>query len=261
MHPQRRRRARTSTGTSHGVPRFDELGEALDGAEARRGRDRRLYRAPRADGPQGARGRRARLLREAARRHAGCGRGHRRRGEGGAEGAARRLHPARPSVLDPLRRDRPDARQAARHADEPQPAIVRLVLGGAQESHDVDLADRRLRRALRRRDVPGHAGEAGCGACGRRAAHRRDRPDHGQLRPSAHRLRRRLGRLVRGRLGPDDERDRLLREGHDRAEGLRVDRRQGGGGRRRRSPRITTPTPAPTRCASTTPPSTPRAVS
>ena len=41
----------------------------------------------------------------------------------------------------------------------------------------------------------------------------------GQLRPSAHRLRRRLGRLVRGRLGSNDERNRLLREGHDRPEG------------------------------------------
>ena len=133
------------------------------------------------------------------------------------QGAAGRLHPARPSLLDPLRRDRPHARQAAGHADEPQPAVVRLVLGGAQEPDALDLADRRLRRALCRRDVPGDAGEAGARPCGRRAADRRDRADDGQLRPSAHRLRRRLGRLVRGRLGADDERDRLLREGHDRA--------------------------------------------
>ena len=52
------------------VPRFDDLDQALAASEARRGRDRRLYRTPRADGPQGARGRRARFLREAARRHA-----------------------------------------------------------------------------------------------------------------------------------------------------------------------------------------------
>ena len=37
-----------------------------------------------------------------------------------------------------------------------------------------------------------------------------------------------FGRLVRGRLGADDERDRLLREGHDRPRGRRLDRRAGG---------------------------------
>ena len=81
----------------------------------------------------------------------------------------------------------------------------------------LDLADRRLRRALCRCDVPGDASEAGSRARGRRAAHRRDRARDGQLRPSPSCLRRRLGRLVRGRLGPDDERDSLFREGHDRA--------------------------------------------
>ena len=101
------------------------------------------------------------------------------------QGAARRLYPARPSVVDAVCRDRPHARQAARHAHEPQPAVVGLVLGRAQESHALDLADRRLRRPLCRRHVPGHAGEAGRGARGRRAAHRRDRADDGQLRPSA----------------------------------------------------------------------------
>ena len=157
----------------------------------------------------------------------------RRRGAQGEQGAARRLHPARPSVVDALRRDRPHARQAARHAHEPQPAIVGLVLAGAQEPDALDLADRRLRRALCRHHVPGDAGEAGRRARGRRAAHRRDRADDGQLRPSASCLRRWLGRLVRVRLGPDDQRDRLLREGHDRTQGLRLDRRQGGGGRGR----------------------------
>ena len=94
----------------------------------------------------------------------------RRGGAGGEQGAARRLHPARPSVVDAFRRDRPHARQAARHADEPQPAVVGLVLGGAQEPDALDLADRRLRRPLCRRDVPGDAGEARRGACGRARA-------------------------------------------------------------------------------------------
>ena len=56
-----------------GVPRFERLDEALNGAEARRGRDRDLHRASRADGARGARSGRACLLREAARRHAGGG--------------------------------------------------------------------------------------------------------------------------------------------------------------------------------------------
>ncbi len=53
-------------------------------------------------------------------------------------------------------------------------------------------------------------------------------PVHVQLRPSAGAVRRRLGRLVRGRLGADDFGDRLLREGRDLAERLRVDRHEGG---------------------------------
>jgi predicted dehydrogenase len=48
----------------------------------------------------------------------------------------------------------------------------------------LDLADRRLRRPLCRHHVPGDADEAGRRACGRRAAHRRDRADNGQLRTS-----------------------------------------------------------------------------
>ena len=48
--------------------------------------------------------------------------------------------------------------------------------------------------------------------------------DHVQLRPSAGAVRGRLGRLVRGRLGTDDLGDRLLREGRDLAERLRLDR-------------------------------------
>ena len=45
-----------------------------------------------------------------------------------------------------------------------------------------------------------------------------------QLRPSARRIRRRVGRLVRGGLGPDDQRGRLLREGRGRTQGLRQHR-------------------------------------
>jgi hypothetical protein len=68
------------------------------------------------------------------------------------------------------------------------------------------------------------------------AALRRAEARHVQLRPAAGHVRRRLGRLVRSRLGPDDERGRLLREGRDRPQGLRVDRRQTGRtrGRQRR---------------------------
>ena len=51
-----------------------------------------------------------------------------------------------------------------------------------------------------------------------------NRPRHVQLRPSAGAVRRRLGRLVRGRLGTDDLGDRVLREGRDLAERRRVDR-------------------------------------
>ena len=72
-------------------------------------------------------------------------------------------------------------------------------------------------------------GEAGARAGDGRAADRRGAGL--QLRHAAGRLRRRLGRLVRGRLGADDERDGVLREGRDRAEGLRLDRH--GGDRRR----------------------------
>ena len=46
----------------------------------------------------------------------------------------------------------------------------------------------------------------------------------GQFRPSPGAVRGRLDRLVRGRLGPDDLRDRLLREGRDEPQGLGLDR-------------------------------------
>ena len=91
-------------------------------------------------------------------------------------------------------------------------------------------ADRRLRRPLCRRHVPDDAGQAGPRPCDRRAPHQRGAGL--QLRRAAGRLRGRLRRLVRGGLGPDDERDRLLREGRHRPEGLRLDR-HGRDGRQR----------------------------
>ena len=108
---------------------------------------------------------------------------HRRGGARGAQDAADRLYPARASVLDALRRDRPDARQAAGDAHEPQPAVGGLVLAGAQESDALDLADRRLRRPLCRHHVPGDARATRRRARGRRPAHRRDRAVDVQLRP------------------------------------------------------------------------------
>ena len=113
------------------------------------------------------------------------------------------------------------------------PLVFRMNLNqqssGAQwETHKkllaVAVADRRLRRALRRHLVPDHAGEARQRARRRRPAHRGSAAGDVQLRPPRSDVRRQVGRLVRGRLGADDERDRLLREGRDRAEGLGVDR-------------------------------------
>jgi predicted dehydrogenase len=61
-------------------------------------------------------------------------------------------------------------------------------------------------------------------------------PGQVNYRPSAGDVRRRLHRLVRGRVGSDDERDGVLREGCDRAEGRREHRRRkrGRGGPLRR---------------------------
>ena len=143
--------------------------------------------------------------------------------------AGGRLHPPPASVVEQVHRDRPPARHAAGLPDEPQPAIERRDLGLAQAADGLLAADRRLRRPLCRRHVPDDQGQAGPGPCDGCAPHRRGAGL--QLRHASGRLRRRLGRLVRGRLGADDERDRLLREGRDRAEGLGLDRH--GRGRRR----------------------------
>ena len=117
---------------------------------------------------------------------------------------------------------RSSSRSAARsaspgHAHEPQPAVLGSGLELAQEPHGVADALGRLRGALRRHHVPDDPGEAGARARHRGEAQRRDAA--AELRRPAGRVRRRLGRLVRGRLGADDERGRLFREGRGRAQG------------------------------------------
>ena len=78
--------------------------------------------------------------------------------------------------------------------------------------------------------------------------------NYGQLQVD---LRRRLGRLVRGGLGPDDERGGLLREGRDRPERLRVHRQGPEREHGRAAPTTSTATRRPTACACTTRRSTP----
>ena len=78
-------------------------------------------------------------------------------------------------------------------------------------------------------------GAAAAGVRDRRAPERRAQARDVQLRAAPGDLRRRVGGLVRSRLGPDDERGGLLREGRRRAEGLRVDRQGSQRDRRRRS--------------------------
>jgi predicted dehydrogenase len=120
-------------------------------------------------------------------------------------------------------------------------------VGDAQGADADHLAHRRLRRALRRRDVPDHRREAGARARHGPAALRRDRARHVQLRPVPGGLRRRLGRLVRGRLGADDVGDRVLREGRRLARTA-----PSRSPTATRAPRpISTATPASARCWST----------
>ena len=96
-----------------------------------------------------------------------------------------------------------------------KPLVMRMNLNQQSVGPGVELAPQpdgehdaagRLRRPLRRRDVPDDASRPvrvhGIGA-------KLSRPGEGrQLRPAARRVRGRLGRLVRGRLGADDERGR-----------------------------------------------------
>ena len=77
--------------------------------------------------------------------------------------AGDRLHPATPPQLDQIHRARADPRQAPRDAHEPEPAVVRDGLGNPPEPDLLHFPDRRLRGALRGRDVPDDAVQAGAG--------------------------------------------------------------------------------------------------
>ena len=209
--------------------------------EARRRLDQHLFRQPCRLCGAGAGGGLPCLRRKAAGDDGRRRRARRRGGQGQRPQAGDRLHPAPPPVLDAADRRGAEARRSLRFPHEPQPAVQRADLGDAQAADADDLADRRLRRALCRRDVPDHRRQAGRGARHGAAAVRRDRSGHVQLRPSAGAVRRRLGRLVRGRLGADDLGDGVLREGRDLAQGLRLHRH----GAKAPSRTTSTPTPRP----------------
>ena len=181
------------------LPRYENYRRGARRLPARCGLDQHLSQHPRGILSQGLRRGLPRLRREAARHHrGGCasggGQGARHRQEAG-----HRLHPARAPCLDRVHRARADARQAAGHAHEPQSAEPGAGLELAPQSDGVADADRRLRGPLRGCHVPDDRRPAGARARRRRAAYR---PDQGaELRPPACRVRRRLGGLVRGRLG------------------------------------------------------------
>ncbi len=210
---------------------------------SRRRQHQYLSGNPRRVRPRGARGRVPRLLREAAGRDGGRGAVDRRRGARRSPQARHRLHPTGPPRVAEVHRDRPHARQAARDAHEPEPAEPRGDVGHAPQSHEVNEPDRRLRSALRRRDVPDDGRRAGARLGDRCPADRRAEARHVQLRPPAGHVRRRVGRLVRGGVGSDDERGGVLREGRDRPEGLRLDRQGPERGGRRQARPISTATP------------------
>ncbi len=153
----------------------------------------------------------------------------RRRGrQGQRPEAGRRLHTAPPPVLDQADRRGAQVRPALRLPHEPQPAVLRPHLGHAQAAHADDLADRRLRRPLSRRDVPDHRRQAGRGARHGRAAHatRSTRPC------TITAICRCCSTTVRSAgtrpAGADDVGDRLFREGRDLAKRLRLDRHERG---------------------------------
>ena len=125
-------------------------------AEARPRLDEHLHGQPRRPRGPGDGGGRPRFRGKAARCHCGGGAARRRRGEGHGAQARHRLHPAPSPLLDRVHPPRPRARPALRDAHEPQPAVLWLGLGDPQAADAVDLARRRLRRSLSRRDVPDH---------------------------------------------------------------------------------------------------------
>ena len=80
-------------------------------------------------------------------------------------------------------------------------AVQRRRLARPPQADALHVADRGLRRALRRRDVPDDRSRTGARARHRRPPQRRDRRRHVQLRATPGAVRRRFGGLVRGRLG------------------------------------------------------------
>ena len=116
-----------------------------------------------------------------------------------------RLHPAAPSIVAAVRRAGAHPGNAAGLSHEPEPAVERRAVGNPQEPAEEPLADRRLRRPLRRHLVPDHTGQPAHRACGRRPPHQRHPRRHVQLRPPAGDVRRWIGGVVRGGLGTDDE--------------------------------------------------------
>ena len=191
--------------------------------QARRRQHQHLPRDARAVCESGNRCGLSRVLRKAAGRDRRGGSEHRRPGAREPPQAGRRIHPARSPGLDPVHRNRAHARQTARHADEPESAEPRARVEHPPEAHGVDEPDRRLRRPLRRRHVPDDGRQAGARVGCRRASERRAQARHVQLRPATGHVRRWVGGLVRGRLGPDDERGGVLRQGRHRPQGVRVD--------------------------------------
>ena len=213
-----------------GAKRYSNYEQALAELTARCRVDQHASRHARGLRDQGDGGRRARVRREAARRDGRrCGA---RGGNGEPHGAetGHWLHPPPAPILDKVHRDREAARHAARLPHEPQSAVEWRDLGVAQAADGLIPAHRRLRRPLRRHHVPDDLGAAGSRPCARRPPDRRG--CRLQLRHAAGRVRRRLGWVVRSGMGPDDERNGVLREGRDWPEGFGVDR-HGRDGRQR----------------------------
>ena len=149
--PASRARAQQGAGRPPGVR---GLLPGARGHAPRRREHQHVSRDPRRLRASRHRGRLPRLLREAAGRDRRGGAVHRRRRAARQPQAGDRLHPARPPGVDAVHRDRPDARQAAGDADEPEPAEPWPELELAPQPDGLDEPDRRLRRPLRRRHVP-----------------------------------------------------------------------------------------------------------
>ena len=149
---------------------------------------------------------------------------HRRRRARERPQAGHRLHPARAPGLDPVHRARADARQAAGHADEPEPAEPR---------RDVDSHRNLMNSMSPIVDCGVHYVDVMCQMTGARpvrvsaiGARLSD-----ELKPGMYNY----GQLqvtfddgsvgwYEAGLGPDDERGGVLRQGRGRPEGVRVDR-------------------------------------